>query len=53
MTPDETQALLAYAKLTMVRYRNALQAIRDRAAKNGDANIERLASVALKDRAPQ
>ena len=47
--PDEMQALFVVAKLTMVRYRNALQAIRDRAASAGDRNIERLAAVALRD----
>lgn len=47
MSPEETQALLASAKLTMVRYRNALQAILGRA---DDPEIARLAAVALRER---
>lgn len=45
----EYQTMLVSAKLTMVRYRNALQAIRAMAAASGQARIERLASVALKE----
>jgi hypothetical protein len=49
MTPEEMQATLAIAKLTMVRYRNALMAIRQRAAKDGQADIARLAAKALRE----
>ena len=46
--PEEREALLTHAKLTMVRYRNALQAIRDRARDAAQGDIERLAAVALR-----
>lgn len=50
MTPLEMQAALVMAKLTMVRYRNALAAIQARARSDGQADIERIATVALRDR---
>ena len=46
MTPDEAQAPLVSAKLTMVRYRNALQTIKALAADRPD--ITRLATKALR-----
>ena len=46
MKPDESQALLVSAKLTMVRYRNALQAILGR---TDQKDVARLAAVALRD----
>jgi hypothetical protein len=49
MTPLEMQALAVAAKLTMVRYRNALQAIKARARDSGDPYIARLAAVALRE----
>lgn len=49
MSPLETQATLVQAKLTMVRYRNALAAIQARSKAAGLDDIERIASVALRD----
>ena len=49
MTTEELQTLLVAAKLTMVRYFNALQAIKNRARLDSQTDIERLAAVALRD----
>lgn len=49
MGAEEREAVLVSAKLTMVRYWNALQAIRDRARSSGYTEIDRLASVALRE----
>lgn len=53
MSPLELQATLVTAKLTMVRYRNALVAIVARARKDGLADIERIATVALREQGRQ
>jgi hypothetical protein len=52
MSPDEMQAALVAAKLTMVRQRNALLAIEYRARQERNEYIARLARVALRIREP-
>lgn len=50
MTPDEMQKLLVSAKLGLVRYRNALQIVRQLARTGDQAGIERVVAIALRER---